>query len=564
MNWIDYIVIVIFLLITYIIAVRGKSKEESLDSYFQAKGSFGWFLSGTAMVATTFAADTPLSVTELVAANGISGNWLWWCLVVSSLSTVYFFSHLWKASGVHTDIELVKLRYDDSDFLRGFKTIYIGVLLNVIILSWVNLAMQKIVQVLFPEISSELVVTSLMLFAFVYTSISGLEGISKADAFQFFLAIGSCILLAIFSVQYIGGMEVLKQKIKPSHLTILPSMEAGSIPLKSFLGLIFIASWSSWYPGSEPGGGGYIAQRILAAKDKRNAVFSTLWFTLAHYFLRPWPWILVALVSGILFPNLSPADSGKGFVLMMKEVLPVGFLGLLVSAFLAAYLSTIATHLNWGASYFIQDLYEPFLSRNKSENEYLRVSKLFQLIISILSLIVTFYLIDTVSGVWTFLIQASAGVGFVLIARWYHPRFNSYSEIAGFIFPLILFKIGKFLFEFDYLGLLLFTSIGTIICVIIILLFTPKVSKETLEKFYLKVCPPGIFWKNWAIANNVPLQTSYISLATSTYLFIGGIFLVLGSLFSVGHLILGNYSYLFLSLPSVIIGVFITIRFFPK
>ncbi|MBL0266668.1 MAG: sodium:proline symporter, partial [Leptospiraceae bacterium] len=351
-DWIDFLVIFLFLFFSLFIPFLFSKKEATLKGHFQASGRLSWFVSGTAMVATTFAADTPLAVTELVAKYGISGNWLWWYGSISSIATVYFYALLWKKSGVLTDVELVNLRYSGmgASILRIFKSIYLGLIMNVIILAWVNLAMLKVAEVLIPDVSAKLIVSGLFLFAFLYTVYMGLHGISIADTFQFFFAMFGCIVLAYFilSIPEVGGIAGLKEKLPASYFHFIPDFSNPSskeFSVESFLLFIGVIWWSSWYPGAEPGGGGYIAQRILAAKNVKSSLLASLWFTIAHYFVRPWPWILVALSSVILFPDLLPDDKGKGYVLVMtKSGLPQGLLGLMIAVFMAAYLSTIATH----------------------------------------------------------------------------------------------------------------------------------------------------------------------------------------------------------------------------
>lgn len=551
----DIIVIFLFLAITYLLAHLSKKKEDTLQSHFQASSTLSWFISGTAMVATTFAADTPLAVTELVAKYGISGNWLWWYMGVSSITTVYFFAPLWKRSGVLTDVELVKLRYGGkgADILRIFKSIYMGFFLNVLILSWVNLSMLKISEVLFPDVPSKLVVSLLFLFAFIYTSLMGLTGISYADTFQFFLAIGGCIFLAIVVVQRpeIGGIEGLKEKLKPELLQFAPSFSGETSPfsLETFLVFVTVIWWASWYPGAEPGGGGYIAQRILAARDERNSILAALWFTVAHYFIRPWPWILVGLASLVLYPNLSEEDSAKGFVFAMRDSLGPGSFGLLVAAFLAAYLSTVATHLNWGTSYLVHDFYKPFIQKDRTEAEYLKITKVFEGALMVSSLLVAFYFIQTISGVWKFLLECGAGSGFVLIARWFLPRLNAYSELGGFLFPVVFYVLGTILFPIPTPYSILFTISGTLVSVGILTILTPPPENIVLQNFEKKVSPPGIFWDHWRRKNNAR-KPEGTGMGRSFLLTILGLLLVYSGLFGLGGVI---FDYPEIYIPSGIV-----------
>ena len=591
---IDFVIIFLFLFFSLFIPYLFSKKETSVKGYFQASGKMSWFVSGTAMVATTFAADTPLAVTELVAKYGISGNWLWWYGSISSIVTVYFFAPLWKKSGVLTDVELVHLRYSGigADILRIFKAIYLGFFMNVLILAWVNLAMIKVVEVLIPGIPAYLIVSGLFLFAFIYTAYMGLTGISIADTFQFFFAMFGCIVLAYFilSIPEVGGISGLKEKLPASYFQFIPDFENPSskdFSIESFLLFIGIIWWSSWYPGAEPGGGGYIAQRILAAKDVKSSLLASLWFTIAHYFVRPWPWILVALSSVGLFPDLLSDDKGKGYVLVMtKGNLPQGLLGLMIAVFMAAYLSTIATHLNWGSSYLINDFYKAYLSKKRTDKHYLWMSQIFQILMMIVSLIISFHFIKTISGVWQFLLECGAGVGVVLILRWYIPRLNAWSELTGFIAPAFFYffahigEISRTLFlmtgyslfvsleRFD-LGLVspysvLFTVFGVILSVIVVTFLTPEVDKARLHHFYNRVHPPGIFWKRWTKENSIEPKEIGIGLLHSFVLSLTGILLIFSGLFSLGNLILENYQPLVMSISLFVFSIVLTYHLFPK
>lgn len=569
---VDISIIVIFLFFTFLIPYIFSKKESTIKGHFQAGGKLSWFVSGTAMVATTFAADTPLAVTELVAKYGISGNWLWWYGSISSIVTVYFFAPLWKKSGVLTDVELVHLRYSGkgSDILRIFKSIYLGFFMNVLILAWVNLAMLKVTEVLIPNVSAKVIVSGLFLFAFLYTAYMGLNGISIADTFQFFFAMGGCIVLAYFilSIPEVGGIAGLREKLPASYFHFIPDFEnpvSRDFSVESFLLFIGVIWWSSWYPGAEPGGGGYIAQRILAAKNVESSLLASLWFTIAHYFVRPWPWILVALSSVVLFPDLLPDDKGKGYVLVMtKGDLPHGLLGLMVAVFMAAYLSTIATHLNWGSSYLINDLYKPYIAPNKKDRHHLKVSKLFQILMMIVSLLVSFYYIKTISGVWQFLLECGAGVGIVLILRWYIPRLNAWSELVGFIAPVFFFSIAKIQLELTSPYSVLFTVGGVILSVILVTFLTPNVDSNTLTHFYHQVSPPGLFWKHWAKKNKIPQREFGLSLLQSLVLSLTGIVLIFSGLFSLGNWVLGNYESLVMSVSLFIFSIVVTYHLFPR
>src|SRR6476646_8265916 len=338
------------------------------------------------MVATTFAADTPLAVTGMVARNGIAGNWLWWNFVASGMLTVFFYARLWRRSGVMTDVEFAEIRYagKPAAFLRGFRALYLGIPINCIILGWVNKAMVDILMLILGVTNLEAlgIVIGLIVLTSLISTLSGLWGVLVTDLFQFAIKMGMVIVLAVFAVRAVGGMEAMKQKLLlidatrtggGSVLNFVPDLNSAWMPLLTFLVYISLNWWATWYPGAEPGGGGYIAQRMLSAKDEKNSLLATLWFNVAHYAIRPWPWILVGLASLILFPGLERPETG--YIRVMILTLPPSLRGLMVEAFAAAYISNIATQLNWGASYLVNDFYRRFLKPDESQSHYVTVSR---------------------------------------------------------------------------------------------------------------------------------------------------------------------------------------------
>ena len=369
--------------IYYARRARGSTTE-----FFLSGRDVPWWLAGTSMVATTFAADTPLAVTGFVARNGIAGNWLWWNFVMSGMLTVFLYARLWRRAGVMTDIEFAELRYSGKPaaFLRGFRALYLGLPINCIILGWVNLAMVKIIEITLglDKRGAILVVIGMLLFTAFYTAISGLWGVLVTDLFQFVLKMGMVIVLAVLAVNAVGGIDALKTKISAmdaasgqagSRLAFFPDYDSVWMPAITLFVFLGVNWWASWYPGAEPGGGGYVAQRIFSAKDEKNGLFATLWFNVAHYALRPWPWILTALASLILYPNLVDKESGYIKTLLDPNVFPTYLRGFMLAAFAAAYMSTIGTQLNWGASYVINDFYRRFISRSSSEKHYVIASQ---------------------------------------------------------------------------------------------------------------------------------------------------------------------------------------------
>ncbi len=540
-SWGDWFFFISPLAFVFFFLLKSKAQNTSLKSYFQAEGKMGWFVSGTAMVATTFAADTPLAVTEIVRKDGISGNWIWWSLALGGLSTVFLFAPLWRRSGATTDLELIQLRYSGklSVFLRGFKAVFIGYFLNTIVLGWVNLAMFKILQVFFPGLPAEFLLLCLIGLGVIYTSIAGLSGISKIDVFQFFLAWGGCIVYAIFLIlgTEIGGFAGLKESLASDKLNFFPSIGSND-EIAKFSILIFVVWWSSWYPGSEPGGGGYIAQRILATKDEKNAILASLWFVFSHYFLRPWPWILVALSSLILFPNLTEIDSGKGFLLpLFSDNVVFGLKGLLLSSFLAAYLSTLATHLNWGASYLIFDLGKGILLPDKQDVFFLRMSWIVQALTAFSSFLLAIYGMETVKGAWEFLLSASSGIGFVLIGRWFYWRLSASSEVLSFVVsPLFYLFYGLYL-EIPFPYVIPCISFSSIVAVLIGSFYLPETKKEVLLAFYHRAKPPAFFWKGFFLKNNIEQIEYDNQIALSSVCILNGVALLFSGLYSIGILL---------------------------
>ncbi len=559
MHLIDWIIIALYFIISLAIGLYYYRRASSnTEDFFLSGRKLPWWLAGLSMVATTFAADTPLAVTELVGQNGIAGNWLWWNMLIGGMLTVFFFAKLWRRAGILTDVEFVELRYSgkSASFLRGFKAVYLGLFMNTIIMGWVNLAMGKILLGMFPEyVNNGNVIYYLALAMFItaiYSAISGLWGVAVTDAFQFVLAMVGCIILAIVVVSspQIGGIAGLQDKLPDWALKFTPQIggETGTssgmggilmMTVSTFLAFIGIQWWASWYPGAEPGGGGYIAQRMMSAKDEKNSLLATLFFQVAHYCIRPWPWILVGLSAIVLYPELSMADKGLGYVKAMNDFLPVGLKGLLLAAFFAAYMSTISTHLNWGTSYFINDFYKRFLSKGKSEKSYVSASRLMTIVLMAVSVFVTMYM-TTISGVWAFVIECGAGLGLILILRWYWWRINAISEIVATITPFIVYGVlyfGKFDVKFPE-TLFIIVPITTIAWLVTVFITKP-VSNEKLSEFYKRVHPGGIGWKTFSIKHpEVIADRGYAVLFIDWVL---GIILVYMFLFGIGKVILGAY-----------------------
>lgn len=519
LSTIDWLIIASSFIIYIVVGLKySKSAGKDLDHFFLGGRNMGWFLAGVSLVATTFAADTPLAVAEIVGTNGIAGNWVWWSFLAGGMLTTFFFANLWRRSGVLTEVELIELRYSgtEASFLRGFKAIYLGLLMNAIIIAWVNVAMKSILEVFFNCSSSEaLFYTALaMLFVAIYSSISGLMGVAVTDAIQFFIAMTGCIVLAILviSSDKIGGIVGLKEKVNavsPEALNFLPSISNDAaavgkslgLSVISFLSFVGIQWWASWYPGAEPGGGGYVAQRMMSAKSEKDAVFATLFFQIAHYCIRPWPWILVGLAAIVLYPDLNADNIKLGYIYAMRDFLPNGFKGLLLVAFFAAYMSTIATQLNWGSSYLINDVYRRFFRPAASDKNLVAMSRIMTFILMLIGLFITTK-IDSISGAWKFVMGCGAGLGLVLILRWYWWRINAWSEIAATISPFIIFSMLKVwgnpeLKDYEYI----ITVAGTTVIWLFITIVTPAVDDSHLKRFYEKIRPDGA-WGKYAQGNH--------------------------------------------------------------
>src|SRR6266480_2992560 len=405
----DWSVVVLYFLFNVAIGLYYKRRAgRDTREFFLSGRNVPWWLAGTSMVATTFAADTPLAVTGMVAKNGIAGNWLWWTFVASGMLTVFFYARLWRRCGVMTDVEFSEIRYAGrpAAFLRGFRALYLGIPINCIILGWVNLAMVKILQLIFGigKFEALVIVLGMIALTSAISTLSGLWGVLVTDVFQFVVKMSMVIILAVFAVNAVGGIEAMKTKLadagRGDALNIVPAVGSAWMPMIAFFVYIGVNWWATWYPGAEPGGGGYIAQRMFSAKDERHSLLATLWFNIAHYAIRPWPWILVALASLILYPGLQ--DPETGYIRVLIDHLPPALRGLMVAAFAAAYMSTIATQLNWGASYLVNDFWRRFVRRDADEKYYVTASKVATLFLTLVSAAVTFRM-DSIGGAWKLL-----------------------------------------------------------------------------------------------------------------------------------------------------------------
>lgn len=548
---IDWLIIAAYFILSLFIGLYfSKRAGKNLTEFFLGGRAMPWYLAGLSMVATTFAADTPLAVNELVAQYGISGNWLWWNMLLGGMLTTFFFARLWRRSGILTEVELIEFRYGGKPaaWLRGFKAVYLGVFMNCIIIGWVNVALITILRVFFniPESEALWYVAGAMLITAFYSALSGLWGVTVTDAVQFVIAMTGCIILAflVLGSEQIGGIAGLKEKLPPASLDFFPVIGNQSSGTTLVLGiasfLAYLSIWAfSWYPGAEPGGGGYVAQRMMSTRTEKDSIYATLFFQMAHYCLRPWPWIIVGLCTLVLYPDLSDSDKKLGYVMAMKDFLPAGLKGLLLVAFFAAYMSTIATQLNWGSSYLVNDLYKRFIKpENKFSNEpdaqrsYVKAGRAVTFVTMAIGLFVTTQ-ITTIAGVWSFVIECGAGLGLVLILRWYWWRINAWSEIAATITPFVAYAVSKFILNIEFPQSFFFTIGTTTVVWLLVTFLTRPESDETLLSFYQKVQPQGCWHpvrkklNAPASSSLLPLFVCWLSAAALTYsvLFTTGYFI---------------------------------------
>jgi Na+/proline symporter len=572
----DWAAIAGYLLITLILGLYFRSRSgKSTEDYFVSGRDVSWWLAGTSMVATTFAADTPLAVTGLVYANGVAGNWLWWSFLPSGMMTVFLFARMWRRSGLITDVQFAEFRYGGKPaaFLRGFRAVYLGLLMNCLILGWVTHAMASIISTALgvTEFKGLLIcVLFLMPFTGIYVSLGGLWGVLWTDLFQFVLKMAIVIGVAWYGVHAAGGMQQLLATLAAkraaagpgaSDITaMLPDFSRGltgealwTLPVITFVVHLAVQWWAFWYPGAEPGGGGYIAQRIFSARNERHGLLSVLWFNLAHYALRPWPWILTALVAVVLYPGLAKPESG--YMLVATRNTPHAVLGILLAGFMAAFMSTVATQLNWGSSYLVEDFYRRFLKKNGSESHYVNASRLATVFLVLAAAVVAWEL-TSVSAGWKIVLELGAGTGGVYLLRWYWWRVNAWSEISAMAAALVTtLALHSDAFWMATLGrakpfsgsdpvvfaktTLCTTGVTTLVWLIVTLLTRPE-EDDTLVKFYKKVRPQVTGWKPVAkLAGDV---SGTQDLGRNLLSWLLGCVMVYTMLACIGQMCFGRYS----------------------
>ncbi len=537
--------------------------RRSVADYFVSDRNMPWWLAGTTMVATTFSADTPLAVTEMVAKNGVAGNWLWWSMLACGMLTVFFFARLWRRAAVITDVELAELRYSGrpAAFLRGFRAAYLGLLVNVIVMGWVNLGMAKVLGGTLG-ISKWAAVLACLALTFLYTAVSGYWAVAATNGFHYLFEMGGAIVLAVVAARAAGGIDAMKLRLGLAHpagaapgvtfgtsdavLALWPADASWALPAVTLAALLGVNWWASWYPGAEPGGGGYVAQNMLACRDERHSRLAALFFNVCHYAMRSWPWVVTALCSLAIFGgavrNAAGAeDPGLNYVRMMTGFLPGGLRGLMLASFAAAYMSTQATQMNWGSSYLVNDLYRRFLRPNATERHYVTASRVATAFTVCLALVATMFM-DQISKVWELLLTLGAGTGLVYILRWYWWRVNAWSEVSAMACALVasvaLRVAGAWWPMLDtqtasgFALNLILTTLITTVCWVAVTLSTPAEAVDTLSAFYARVRPAGPGWGPMARAAGRPLRTA--ELGRNLLLWVAGVAFVYSIMFATG------------------------------
>ncbi len=567
---IDWIIVALALIVCFFPALFfGRRAGKSTSEFFVSGRSVPWWLAGLSMVATTFSSDTPNLVTDIVRRQGVAGNWVWWAFVLTGVATVFFYARLWRRSGVMTDLEFYEIRYSGkaASFVRGFRSIYLGFFFNCMIMATVNLAACKIAGILFG-LNRWQTLAAVGTLNVVFATYSGLWGVLVIDMVQFFVKMTAVIAAAYFAVNLpvVGGLSGLVEKLSVAkgpgginYLNILPNFaDNWDIAVAVFIMPIAVQWWAVWYPGAEPGGGSYIAQRMLASKSEKDALGAVLFFNVAHYVLRPWPWILVGLCSIIVypqlsdiqkaFPNLDPTLIGHDIAYpAMLKFLPTGFIGLMVGGLVAANSSTILTHLNWGASYLVHDFYRRFVRKDAGEKHYVMAGRIATVILFLASSSLVFFL-DSAKNAFDIILQVGAGTGLLYLVRWFWWRVNAWCEVvamvSSFVVSLILLFLNRNGIPIStHIGLLV-TVICTTICWVTTAYCGPETDRATLIAFYKKIRPFGPGWRRirqeaglsderpGASAQNIPMALLG---------WFAGCTMIWSALFAVGNVLYARY-----------------------
>jgi Na+/proline symporter len=576
---IDWVIVFASLFICFVPALFFRKRAgQSTSEFFVSGRAVPWWLAGLSMVATTFSSDTPNLVTDIVRRNGVAGNWVWWAFTLTGVATVFFYARMWRRSEVMTDLEFYELRYSGkaASVVRGFRSVYLGFLFNCIIMATVNLAACKIAAILFGlERWQTLALVGIL--NVVFATVTGLWGVLVIDMIQFFIKMTAVIAAAYFAVKYVGGMDVmvstLSAKTGPNgvhFLNMLPDFKSNwDLAIAIFIMPLAVQWWAVWYPGAEPGGGSYIAQRMLASKSEKDSLGAVLFFNVAHYVLRPWPWILVGLCSLIVypqladiqkaFPNLDPSLLGHDIAFpAMLKFLPVGFIGLMVGGLIAANSSTNLTHLNWGASYLVHDFYRRFLKKDATEKHYVMAGRLATIALFFSAGALVFVL-ETAKDSFDIILQVGAGTGLLYLVRWFWWRVNAWCEvnamISSFGFSILLLILRKVGVVIPTHYALTLTVLATTVVWVLTAFLGPKTNPQTLIKFYKKVRPFGPGWepvrKEAGISKNEARSTGD-NFPVALVGWVSGSLTIWSALFTVGNFLYGRTTYAF-----VLLGIFI-------
>ncbi|HPO13288.1 MAG TPA: Na+:solute symporter [Candidatus Hydrogenedentes bacterium] len=578
---IDWIIVLFSLFICFMPALFfGKRAGKNTAEFFVSGRSVPWWLAGISMVATTFSSDTPNLVTDIVRRQGVAGNWCWWAFVLTGVATVFFYARMWRRSGVMTDLEFYEQRYSGTaaSLVRGFRAVYLGFFFNCIIMATVNLAACKIAAILFG-LDRWQTLLFVGLLNVIFATHSGLWGVLVIDMIQFVIMMTAVIAAAFFALKQpeIGGMAGLVEKLSamkgPSginYLRFFPDFSNNwDIAVAVFILPIAVQWWAVWYPGAEPGGGSYIAQRMLSSKSEKDSLGAVLFFNVAHYVLRPWPWIIVGLCSLIIypqlsdiqtaFPNLNPKLLGHDIAYpAMLKFLPVGFVGLIVGGLIAANSSTILTHLNWGASYLVHDFYRRFIRKDADEKHYVWAGR-FCTVFLFLSASGMVYALETAKDSFDLILQVGAGTGLLYLVRWFWWRINAWCEVVAMVssfgVSIILLVLKRYDIEFSTASSLIITIIATTICWMLAAYLGPQTDRKTLIEFYKKVRPFGPGWRMIREEAGITEEEAAATHENIPLALLGwsaGCIMIWSSLFTVGNLLYGRYLY-----TAVLLGVFI-------
>ena len=559
----DWIIIISFLLLTLLIGfIVSKKSGENSSEFFLSGRNMPWWLLGISMVATTFSTDTPNLVTDIVRNNGVAGNWVWWVFLLTGLLTVFVYAKLWRKSNVNTDIEFYELRYSGkpAKFLRGFRALYLGVIFNVLAMGGISLAAIKIGQVMLGLTAFETIGIAGAI-TLVFSTMGGFKGVVYTDFLLFFVAMAGSIGAAYYLVNMpeIGGIQALiTHPNVADKISMLPDFSNTEQLIMLLIIPLAVQWWSAWYPGAEPGGGGYIAQRMLAAKDENHAIGATFFFNIMHYALRPWPWILVALASLVVFPDIAsiqeafPAVSEDklghdlAYSAMLTK-LPTGLLGLVLASLIAAYMSTISTHLNWGASYIVNDFYIQQINPSATEKQKVNVGRLATVILFLVSAALALLLTNALQ-LFDFILMFGAGTGLIFILRWFWWRINAWSEISaifvsGIVSVLFNMEVvssvlfGETALMPEYMKFPIIVLITTFVW-LVVTFSTPAEDKEVLLSFYKKTVPGGPGWK--AIVGNEQIENEGWSVPSGILAMLLALAMIYSMLFATGYFIYGN------------------------